>query len=50
MVAGVITTRDVLRHAPLILREYGAAVLYRAVRAILTGRRVTFLALAFGTD
>jgi hypothetical protein len=40
---GVITTRDVLRHAPTIVREFGAAAYLRCCMAILLRRKTTFL-------
>jgi hypothetical protein len=40
---GVITTRDVLRHAPTIVREFGAAAYFRCCIAILLRRKTTFL-------
>jgi len=40
---GVITTKEVLRHAPTILREFGAAAYLRCCVAILLKRRTTFL-------
>jgi hypothetical protein len=40
---GVITTKEVLRHGPTIVREFGAAVYLRCCVAILLKRRTTFL-------
>jgi len=42
-IAGVITTRDVLRHSATIVREFGAAAYLRCCVAILLRRRTTFL-------
>jgi hypothetical protein len=42
-ICGVITTRDVLRHGPTIVREFGAAVYIKCCVAILLRRRTTFL-------
>lgn len=43
---GVITTRHVLRHLPLIWREFGGRVAWRCLAAVLLRRRTTFLELA----
>lgn len=40
---GVITTRDVLRHLPLIWREFGGRVALRCVAVVVLRRRTTFL-------
>jgi hypothetical protein len=40
---GTITTRDVLRHAPTIVRLWGAGCWLRCVRAALSRRPTTFL-------
>jgi hypothetical protein len=40
---GVITTRDVLRHSAIIVREFGAAAYLRCCLAIVLRRRTTFL-------
>jgi hypothetical protein len=45
MIEGIITTRDVLLHAPTILQAFGLRALCRCLCAILTGRPTTFLAL-----
>jgi hypothetical protein len=42
-ICGVITTKDVLRHGPTIVREFGAIAYLRCCVAILMGRRTTFL-------
>ncbi|HUJ28991.1 MAG TPA: hypothetical protein VLW85_23380 [Myxococcales bacterium] len=44
---GVITTREVLRHGALIVREFGAAAFLRCCRAIVLRRRTTFLNCVF---
>jgi hypothetical protein len=44
-IAGVITTREVMRHASLIAREFGPRLLWRCAVAIALRRRTTFLAL-----
>ena len=41
---GVITTREVVRHSALILREFGAGAWLRCFGAIVLRRRTTFLA------
>jgi len=42
-ICGVITTRDVIRHGPTIVREFGAAAYLKCCVAILLRRRTTFL-------
>jgi hypothetical protein len=42
-ICGVITTRDVLRHPGIIVREFGTAAWLRCCVAILLRRRTTFL-------
>ncbi len=44
-IEGVITGRDVVRHALLITREFGVRVLCAAVWSVVMGKRVTFLEL-----
>jgi hypothetical protein len=46
MICGVVTTRDVLLHAPTIVQLFGVGVLLRCVAAIVTHRQTTFLELA----
>ena len=46
-ICGVITTRDVLRHSAIIVREFGPAVYLRCCIAILLGKRTTFLKCVF---
>ncbi len=41
---GCITSRDVLRHPYMICRPWGASC-YLRLRAIVTGRRCTFVQL-----
>ncbi|HYY51658.1 MAG TPA: hypothetical protein VE755_02245 [Myxococcales bacterium] len=45
--AGVITTKDVLRHSGTIVREFGAGVYVRCCMAILLRKRTTFLNCVF---
>jgi hypothetical protein len=45
---GVITSKDILRHLPLILREFGPRCALRAVRAVIRRERTTFLDVACG--
>ena len=40
---GVITTRDVLRHGPTIVREFGPGAYLKCCLAILRRRPTTFL-------
>jgi hypothetical protein len=42
-ICGAITTRDVLRHGPTIVREFGAGAYLRCCVAILLRKRTTFL-------
>jgi hypothetical protein len=42
-ICGVITTRDVLRHPGIIVREFGTAAWLRCCVAILLRKRTTFL-------
>ena len=42
-IAGVITTRDVLRHSATIVREFGPHAYLKCCLAILLRRRTTFL-------
>ncbi len=43
MINGVITSRDVLRHGAVIVREFGAAAYLRCCVAVLMRRKTTFL-------
>jgi hypothetical protein len=47
MIKGCITTRDVLLNASMIVRGFGLGTFLRCLRALLTGRRTTFLELAW---
>jgi len=47
MISGVITTRHVIRHAAVIVREFGAAAYLRCCLVILRGRPATFLECVF---
>ena len=47
MMLGLITTKDVLRHAPLIARGFGAAAFLRCCLVIVRRRRTTFLECIF---
>lgn len=47
---GVIKGRDVLANLALVWREFGTACVLRCLRALLTGRRTTFLACAFARE
>jgi hypothetical protein len=49
-ICGAITTKDVLRHGGIIVREFGVAVYVRCCVAILLRRRTTFLRCVFCTD
>ena len=41
-ICGVITTKDVLRHGAIIVREFGTFAYLRCLSAILLRRRTTF--------
>jgi len=43
-IRGVVTTRHVLRHTSLIMREFGPVAFLRCCLAIVLRRRTTFLA------
>jgi hypothetical protein len=45
---GVITTRDVLKHLPLIWREFGTVCALKCIRAMVKRERTTFLDVACG--
>jgi len=47
MVQGLITTKDVLFHAPAIVRNFGLRRYLRCLAALLTRRRTTFLELVW---
>ncbi|MCI0569725.1 MAG: hypothetical protein L0Y66_03155 [Myxococcaceae bacterium] len=44
---GVIKGRDVVTHLVVVWREFGTVCLLRCLRALLTGRQTTFLAVVF---
>jgi hypothetical protein len=44
---GVITTRHVLRHAALVVREFGPAAFLRCCLVVLQRRKATFLECVF---
>ncbi len=46
-IAGLITTKDVLRNGATIVREFGARIYLRCCFAILRRQRTTFLSLVF---
>jgi hypothetical protein len=48
MIQGVITTKDVLLHGRLIVREFGGAVWLRCCLALVSGGHTTFLEVVFG--
>ncbi len=43
MVAGVVTSKHVLLYTPLIVRAYGIRCYLHLLRAVVSGRRTTFL-------
>jgi len=47
MISGLITTRHVITHAGIIVREFGAAVYLRCCLVLLRRQRVTFLECVF---
>jgi hypothetical protein len=46
-ICGVITSKEVLRHGGIIVREFGAAAYLKCCLAILLRRRTTFLNCVF---
>jgi len=46
-ISGVITTKDVIRHGGIIVREFVSAVYVRCCVAILLRKRTTFLRCVF---
>lgn len=46
-IAGVITGKEVLVHAPAIIWNFGLATYLRCLRALAAKRPTTFLALVF---
>jgi len=49
MIRGLITTRDVLLHAPIIVGEFGAAIWLRCCLVALRRRPTTFLECIFSS-
>lgn len=49
VVEGIITSKDVLLHLPLIWREYGTGCALRALSAVVRRKRTTFLDVACDT-
>ena len=49
-ISGVITTKDVLRHGAIIVKEFGAAAYLRCCVAILMRKRTTFLNCVYEMD
>jgi len=47
MISGSITTKDVLLNASTIVRGFGLSTNVRCLHAVVTGRRTTFLELAW---
>lgn len=47
MIAGVLTTKDVLAHSAAIVRGFGLRAWLNCCKAILTNRRTTFLELVW---
>jgi hypothetical protein len=45
-VEGIITSKDVIVHLPLIWKEYGTGCALRALKAVVTRRKTTFLDVA----
>lgn len=43
---GFITSRDVVRHLPLIWREFGTRCVVRCLFAVISRQRTTFLECA----
>ena len=47
MIAGVITTKDVLLQSPTIVQGFGLRTWLNCWKALLTNRRTTFLQLVW---
>jgi hypothetical protein len=47
LIRGVITTKEVLRHTAVIVRDFGPQAYLRCCLAILSRRRTTFLECVF---
>jgi hypothetical protein len=45
-VEGIITSKDVLTHLPLIWKEFGTGCALRAIKAVVTNQKTTFLDVA----
>ena len=45
MIAGVVTTKDVLLHSAAIVQDFGLRTWLNCCKALLTNRRTTFLEL-----
>ena len=45
MIAGVVTTKDVLLHSPTIVHDFGLRAWLNCCKALRTNRRTTFLEL-----
>jgi len=49
MIAGVVTTKDVLLHSATIVQDFGLRTWLNCCKALLTNRRATFLELVWLT-
>jgi len=49
MIAGVVTTKDVLLHSATIVQDFGLRTWLNCCKAVLMNRRTTFLQLVFPT-
>jgi len=47
MIAGVVTTKDVLLHSATIVQDFGLRTWLNCCKAVLTNRRTTFLQLVW---
>ena len=47
MIAGVVTTKDVLLHPATIAHAFGVRAFLHCCKAVLTNRRTTFLELVW---
>ena len=47
MIGGVVTTKDVLLHWLTIVEDFGLRTWLSCCKAVLTGRRTTFLELVW---
>jgi hypothetical protein len=48
-IRGAITTRHVITHAAIVVREFGPAAFLRCCLAVLRRRKATFLDCVFAT-